>query len=51
MTARLSSPGTDAARAQSCQEIVTPCCAANSAAKGFAAIAVKNMALVTTTPW
>ena len=44
-------PGTNAATAQPAQVMVTPCCAASSAASGFAAIAVRNIALVTTTPW
>ena len=49
-TSRLSTPGTNPATAQSAQEISTPCCAASDAASGLAAIAVRNMALVTTTP-
>ena len=51
MSSRLRTPGTAAAAAHSAQEISTPCCAASSTTSGFAAIAVRNIALVTTTPW
>ena len=47
---RLSSPGTSAASAQPTQVISTPWAEASSAARGFAAMAVRNMALVMTVP-
>lgn len=51
MRIRLARPGMMAARAQFPQEISIPACEERSLIMGFAAIAVRNMALVITEPW
>jgi hypothetical protein len=50
-SSRLTRPGSSAASAQRPQEMCTPADPASSTASGVAAMAVTNIALVTTLPW